>query len=105
MTYEDWIEEWLMHYVQPSKKMRTYERYMQICKLHIIPHLGNYELSELTAIDLQKWVTYLLNYGNLNTGRRLSANFVNLIISVLQSSLKTAYLIVLFHCQNNFCHC
>ncbi len=42
-------------------------------------------------MDLQKLVTELLTSGNLKTGEGLSANFVNIIISVLQNSLKTAF--------------
>lgn len=93
MLYKTWLEQWLVHYVKPANKMRTYERYEQICRLHIIPNLGDYELDELTIIDLQKFVTTLLTCGNLKTGNGLSANFVNLIISVVQNSLKTAHLI------------
>lgn len=93
MKYKTWLEQWLVHYVKPANKTRTYERYEQICKLHIIPNLGDFELNDLTAIDMQKFVTKLLTCGNLKTGNGLSANFVNLIISVVQNSLKTAHLI------------
>jgi integrase len=44
-------------------------------------------------VDLQKLITALLANGNLKTGKGLSANFVNTVISVLQNSLKTAHLI------------
>lgn len=93
MTYKTWLEEWLVHYVKPTSKLRTYERYSQICKLHIIPSLGDYKLDDITVIDLQKFVTKLLTNGNLKTGEGLSANFVNLIITVIHNSLKTAHLI------------
>lgn len=93
MKYKTWIEQWLVHYVKPTNKLRTYERYGQICELHIIPNLGDYELDDITVIDLQKFVTRLLTNGNLKTGNGLSAKFVNLIISVIQNSLKKAYLI------------
>ncbi len=93
MKYKDWIFNWLCNYVKPSNKIRTFERYSQICALHIIPNLGDYELTEISVIDLQKFVTELLNNGNRKTGKGLSANFVNIVISVLQNSLKTAFMI------------
>ena len=93
MKYEDWILDWLETYIKPSTKMRTYERYFGICTLHIIPNIGDYELKDLTIIELQKLVTKMLAVGNHQTGAGLSANFVNTIISVLQNSLKTAHLI------------
>ena len=42
---------------------------------------------------MQSFVTELLNSGNLKTGKELSANFVNMVISVMQNSLKTAHLV------------
>ena len=42
---------------------------------------------------LQSFVTELLNGGNLRTGKELSPNFVNTVISVVQNSLKTANLV------------
>lgn len=93
MTYKSWLCNWLENYVKPSDKTRTYERYFQICALHIIPSLGEYELANISVIDLQKFVAELLVIGNHKTGKGLSANFVNTVISVLQNSLKTAHLI------------
>lgn len=60
MKYKTWLEQWLVHYIKSTNKMRTYERYEQICKLHIIPNLGDYELNDFTLIDMQKFVTRLL---------------------------------------------
>ena len=93
MTYQTWLNDWLTHYVKLSTKTRTHQRYQQICNLHIIPILGTYELDDITTLLLQQFVTTLLTSGNLKTGKGLSANFVNSVISVMQSSLKTAYAI------------
>ena len=93
MKYKLWLLDWLENYVKPSSKIRTYERYYQICTLHIIPTLGHCNLGEITVMDLQKLITKLLTNGNHKTGKGLSANFVNTVISVIQNSLKTAHLI------------
>ena len=34
MKYTQWLNEWLENYIRPSAKVRTYERYGQIVKLH-----------------------------------------------------------------------
>ncbi len=91
MKYQDWLNEWMENYIMPSSKQRTYTRYGEIVRLHIVSQLGEYEMSELTPLVLQKYVTALLNSGNLQTGKGLSANSVNGIITVLQNSLKLAY--------------
>lgn len=90
MKYMDWLNEWLKNYVLPSVNIRTYERYSLIVNLHIRDKIGMLELDDLTPLLLQQYITELLQSGNRKTGKGLSANSVNAIISVLQSSLKTA---------------
>ncbi len=83
MKYQDWMEEWLNNYVMPTAKQSTYMHYRETAQKHIIPKLGEYELSELTPLILQKHITELLKSGNLQTGQGLSANTVNGIISII----------------------
>ena len=92
MLYKEWLNFWLENYAKSAVKMQTYDRYKRICSLHIIPGLGNVDLHNLSAMELQMFITNQLERGNLLTGKGLSASCVNLTISVLQSSLKTAYL-------------
>ena len=93
MKYKDWLNEWLNHYVKTSNKQRTFERYCQTANVHIIPILGDYELTDLHPIVLQRFVSDLLVNGNKRTGKGLSPNFVKSVISVLQNSLKTAHIL------------
>ncbi len=82
MKYKDWLKTWLELYVQPTVKIRTYEKYGQVIRARILPKLGEYELCDLTAEVLQTFVVELCS--------KLSANSVNGTITVLQKSLKTA---------------
>ena len=91
MLYQEWLSNWLENYVQPSAKQRTYARYKEIVEQHIITQLGEMDLAEITPYVLQCYVTELLKCGNLRTGKGLSANSVNSIITVIQNTLKTAY--------------
>lgn len=93
MRYEEWLKIWLEDYVKPSAKIRTYGRYSQIVRIHIVPHLGVIELNDLTPIAIQRFTSDLLKIGNMKTGKGLSANFVSTVISVIQNSLKTAYMV------------
>lgn len=92
MKYIEWLKIWLENYIKPSVKVRTYERYSLIVDKHIAKDLGEYEIKTLSALVLQNHITQLLRNGNCKTGKGLSANSVNGIISVLQSSLQTAHL-------------
>ena len=93
MKYIDWLVQWLENYIRPSVKMRTYERYRLIVEQHIKDKIGSMELNDLSLLVLQSFITGLLQGGNKKTGKGLSANSVNAVISVIQSSLKTAHLL------------
>ena len=93
MKYIDWLIQWLENYIRLSVKVRTYERYRLIIENHIKDKLGSMELDALTPLVLQPFITELLQRGNKTTGKGLSANSVNAVISVIQSSLKTAHLL------------
>ena len=93
IKYGGWLDKWMIHYVKPSVKARTYERYRLIIEQHIKEKIGGIELDGLSPIVLQSFITGLLQNGNRRTGKGLSANSVNAVISVIQSSLKTAYLL------------
>jgi len=91
MQYKEWLKEWLENYVKPTTKSRTYSRYSEMITQHVIPKLGDYDLSELTPKILQRYINELLEFGNLRTGKGLAGNSVNGIINVIQNSLRTAF--------------
>ncbi len=91
MKYYQWLDEWLENYVKPSSKIRTYDNYVHLTTHHIKTKLGEYELDDLTPIILQRFFTELMQSGNVRTGKGLSTNSVNSIITVVQTSLKLAF--------------
>ena len=93
MKYSEWLNIWLENYIKPSSKERTYIRYGQLIRTHIAPKIGETDVNNLTPIALQSFVSELLNGGNEKTGKGLSANTVNAVISVMQNSLRTAHLL------------
>ena len=91
MKYKEWLDVWFANYIEPSSKTKTRERYSEIIEKHLKVKLGEYELEELSPIVIQKYITELMQSGNLTTGKGLAANSVNGIITVIQNSLKLAY--------------
>ncbi len=91
MKTKDWFHEWLEHYVKPAAKQKTYSLYRGLVMRHILPKFGDCELEELTPLALQRYVSELMERGNLLTGNGLSANTVNSVITVMQNSLRVAY--------------
>ena len=93
MLYKEWLDCWLENYVKSSVKPKTYDKYCNIVYERIVPVLGGYLLEDLTPLIVQNYVTDLLKKGNFITGKGLSASSVNLIITVIQKSLKVSFLI------------
>lgn len=94
MKYKDWVNEWLTYHVKPTLKKRTYVKYRRQAENHLIPILGEYELDELSAQELQKFAAGLSEKG-------LAANTVNSIVSLLKSSLKRAVVLGITNTQHS----
>lgn len=91
MKIKEWLPVWLENYVKPTAKEKTYTRYSEVVTQHLIPRIGESEMSEVTPLMLQQMVTELSAHGNLRTGGGLSANTVNAIVTVIQVALQVAY--------------
>ena len=91
MKYKEWLHDWLEYYEKEAVKARTYQQYKSIIHKRLIPALGDYEMEDLTAMVLQKYIVDLSRSGNEKTGKGLSPNSVISIILVLHSSLTMAY--------------
>lgn len=91
MKVKEWLPVWLENYVKPTAKEKTYTRYSEVVTHHLIPRIGELEMSEVTPLMLQQMVTELSAHGNLRTGGGLSANTVNAIVTVIQAALQVAY--------------
>lgn len=91
MKYKEWLVEWLDNYIKITVKQRTFVEYGSVVFKHIIPVLGEYELDDLTPQKMQNFVSELLKNGNLKTRNGLSSSSVNLIISIIKKSLRTAF--------------
>ena len=90
MKLFDWTKTWLEHYVKPTVKARTLERYCALAE-HFLPYLGEREMDRLTVSDVQICIGEMLRVGNRRTGAGLSATTVNTVITVLQGALKEAF--------------
>lgn len=93
MKYKEWLYGWLALYEKESVKPRTYRQYENIINKRLIPALGEYEMEDLTAIVLQRYIAQLSQRGNEKTGKGLAPNSVNGIILILHSSLSMAYVL------------
>lgn len=82
-TVEQFVKDWLENTQRRSVKPRTYERYEEIMRLHVIPALGRHQLQKLSAQHLRAFYTKKLDSG-------LSATTVTHFHNVLHKALKDA---------------
>jgi integrase len=75
----DWLENSQKHSVRP----RTYERYEEVVRLHIVPVLGHHRMQKLSAQHVQAFYTKKLNEG-------LAATTVGVFHIVLHKAFDTA---------------
>jgi integrase len=82
-TVEQFLLHWLESTQEQSVKPRTYERYEEIVRLHLIPSLGRYQLQKLTAQHVQSLYVKKQREG-------LSSTTVNTIHNVFHKALSMA---------------
>ena len=86
----DWTAYWLETYVLPVAKPSGYEHYHDNMYKHILPKLGDLQLSQLTTPVIQKFFNYVSEHGNLRTGGPLSAKSIKNMRVVLDVCCKRA---------------
>ena len=85
LTLSEWIGKWLITYVKPTVRLRTFEGYSDINRLHIDPIIGDIPLQALTPADLQ-------NLLNKKAEAGLSRRTLVYILSTIRPALKQAML-------------
>lgn len=82
MKLENWLEEWLTTCVKPIRKGRTLEKYERTVKKTIVPALGGYEMDDLRAPVIQKFIA--------EASAEYSPSTVRGYMSVLRGALQSA---------------
>ena len=81
-TVEEWLDEWLKYYVNPSTKENTKYNYKVTADRHLKPYIGSVQLDKLTTDMIQRLF--------VNQFSELSLRGIRLIRFVLGSSLEQA---------------
>ena len=80
-TMEQFLNQWLASH-KSSVRIRTYERYEQFVRIHLVPTIGHVKLQKLTAIQI--------NNLYLKLGERLSSSTLNTLHMMLHKALEDA---------------
>ena len=65
-TVATWLRSWYDIYAKPNIRVATADRYHLMVEQYTIPRIGNIKLTKLTAHDLQKLYTELLENGRID---------------------------------------
>lgn len=90
MTTRTLLTEWLEVYQKEHIKARTYSRYQGLITMHIVPILGERNISELGRREIQEFLTQQKKDGNMRNGERLSSTSTNMMLSVLNLAFEYA---------------
>lgn len=91
MTINKLLVEWLETYQKDHIKSRTYRRYQGLIEMHIIPSLGECEISEIGRKEIQEFLLQQKKDGNIRNGEKLSATSTNMMLSILSLAFEYAY--------------
>ena len=89
LTVGDYMERWLGH-VRGRVRVRTFERYTEIVRGHIVPGLGGMRLAKLRPLHIQAFYARLLVSGRIRQEGGLSPRTVLHIHRVLSEALGQA---------------
>lgn len=78
IAISEWLDKWIIEHVAPKRRQGTVERYRDICRKHIKPHVGHIQMTRLTPTDIKaleaKWASQGMSpIGILYAHRVLSA--------------------------------
>lgn len=83
LTIGEWLARWLEEDVRPQRRIRTYEHYESIARIHICPTLGHLSLSALTPSHVKLFMAQLADKGMAPAG-------IGVVRIVLHGCLKAA---------------
>jgi integrase len=90
VTLEIWIRRHWLPTIQYRVKPSTFDSYRRNLELHVIPELGQRQLSSLTPLMLDKLYAELLDGGNRNRSAGLSSKSVRYIHTIIHKALADA---------------
>ncbi len=100
MLFKDLLYDWI-NYSKDRVKLRTYNRYLNIIELHLIPEYGDVSINNIKRKNIYDFLQKHKASGNLKTGKEMSSSSVNLILTVFNMVFE--YALDLELCEYNPC--
>ena len=95
ITFKEILNLWLKT-TSLKHKEQTYHKYQTLIDNHIVPHLGNERLDNLSILTINRFIAYKYSDGKLDGSGGLSASYIQTICYIINASLT-------FATENGFC--
>jgi integrase len=73
LTVATYLERWLADYAKTNVSGKTFERYSEIVKKHLVPALGSVPLCQLKPLHIQGYYSQALQSGRAQRGKKKTA--------------------------------
>ena len=83
ILFKDWLIKWLES-KKNTIKYKTFLRYSELIRLHIISGLGNCKIEELSLEKVQIFINIQMKSGNLHNGQGMSTITAKTMISIIK---------------------
>lgn len=90
LSVGEYFERWLTDQAQHRVSAKTFERYAEVVRKHLIPALGSHRLTKLTLLEVQGYYGRALAAGRRDGKGGLSAHTVKHHHRILSQALKQA---------------
>ena len=90
MKLKEWIAYWQEIYDRPAVRPSTYQAHGYLLKNHIVPRLGEMELTEITESIVRRFLNDCHDHGNLRRNEPLSPETMRHICVLLSGILNQA---------------
>lgn len=89
ITYNQLLDDWIRS-SRLNIKESTYARYVHLIQTHIKPHLGDWQLSQLTTQVIEDFIASQLKNGRLDGRGGLSPKTVTDMLTVIKNTMEYA---------------
>ena len=90
MKLKEWVAYWQETYDKPAVRPSTYQAHGYLLKNHIVPRLGEMELTDITESAVQRFLKDCRDHGNLRRNEPLSQETMRHICVLLSGILNQA---------------
>ena len=90
MKLREWVTYWQETYDRPAVRPSTYQAHGYLLKNHIVPRLGEMELTDITESIVRRFLNDCYDHGNLRRNEPLSQETMRHICVLLSGILNQA---------------